>query len=392
MEVKLKIIAIGGTQDIADELCQAIKGILPQDIDIVPLTQSSVVNHTIADLFITMKTRVDELAKAVPNHKIIGVEVLPCRRFFVETARIPANSVVHIFHNNRRGGETFARNLVKYGIDDLSCIYIPFQELEEHQTKELLGQARYIIGTSTLVGNTGILRQKYGKYLPNHLQIIAANRILDLESAAAVMKWVTAFEQRCLAQQVVTIVQNLSHKLQQILAATKIASHSVDSVAAALDKLQTDIHKEVQRVEEVVTISHSLSAAAQDISTIADTIKRISDQTNLLSLNATIEAARVGEHGRGFAVVAKEVGKLASESKQSIDKIRKTVLEVQTAVKQVVPAQEAIAASMTAYKGDFIRVVEASSQERIALSEVFSALDTIGAISEDLLAAVENLG
>ncbi len=68
-----------------------------------------------------------------------------------------------------------------------------------------------------------------------------------------------------------TIIQTLSSQLQQILAAAKLVSGSVDAVTNALGKLQQD---------------------------------------------------------RGFAVVAKEVGKLATESKKSIDSIRKTVQEV----------------------------------------------------------------
>jgi methyl-accepting chemotaxis protein len=76
-----------------------------------------------------------------------------------------------------------------------------------------------------------------------------------------------------------------------------------------------------------------LSTHTVNLDHMANEVRAVADNINLLSLNAAIEAARAGENGRGFAVVADEIRKLAGSSAETGAKIRKAVQEIDVAMK-----------------------------------------------------------
>lgn len=98
---------------------------------------------------------------------------------------------------------------------------------------------------------------------------------------------------------------------------------------ASMNSTTEQIEMVYKKIKKTYDLLDRLEGSATDISNLTKSIKKIADQTNLLSLNASIEAARAGEAGKGFSVVANEVRKLAQDVDSSLVEINHSVLNVQ---------------------------------------------------------------
>lgn len=117
----------------------------------------------------------------------------------------------------------------------------------------------------------------------------------------------------------------------------------LDHLTGTIDGINQNLHEMFSKTEEVmidakeveklsVETQNTTEASIEKVKNMEEVIKilkQVGLQSKILGLNAGIEAVRVGQAGQGFAVVAKEIGKLATQSENSIVHVSGILKEIQ---------------------------------------------------------------
>ncbi|MPW28184.1 HAMP domain-containing protein [Agarivorans sp. B2Z047] len=188
---------------------------------------------------------------------------------------------------------------------------------------------------------------------------------------------------------IVTAVNQMSVAIKEVALSASNTADEMETVNKVTINGQETLEQSVQKIESLSDKISSASVVIQELSnnseqivTVLDVIRGISEQTNLLALNAAIEAARAGEQGRGFAVVADEVRNLASKTRQSTENIQEMITNLQDGVKQAVDTVEDSVVGAQA-------VVKLSGRASKALVEILGVTEKVQDMSIQTAAATE---
>lgn len=112
-------------------------------------------------------------------------------------------------------------------------------------------------------------------------------------------------------------------------------SESVKQVTTTIQELDSSSTKLSVNMKLISEQSNAVMQSVKEIEKVVTMVRSISEHSKILGINASIEAAHAGDKGRGFAVVAEEMQKMAKNSSNYTDVIRKSVLHINSLIENL---------------------------------------------------------
>ncbi|MCQ2507024.1 MAG: methyl-accepting chemotaxis protein, partial [Lachnospiraceae bacterium] len=194
----------------------------------------------------------------------------------------------------------------------------------------------------------------------------------------------------------VTMISESTSELKNVIAgiAEKASegAKASDHMNQEAEKVKADSEASIANAKKLLNESITIlkkaiedSKEVEKINSLSDSILEISSQTNLLALNASIEAARAGEAGRGFAVVAGEIGKLASDTNNTVSTIKEVAKNLIGAVENLSSCAKDIMSFLeTTVISDYENMVAVGEQYSINASNIKAIVDDFSQASEEV--------
>lgn len=188
-------------------------------------------------------------------------------------------------------------------------------------------------------------------------------------------------------EKVATAASEMSHSVTSVAASASAASEAASTANGKAVEGQRIVKETIstiraleQEIDTVTQLTEELIGEANNIGTVLDVIKSVSEQTNLLALNAAIEAARAGEAGRGFAVVADEVRTLAQRTAQATN-------EIQTSINTLNDSSSAVQVSIKALENFVQNSVDKANGAGEAIHDILGVVIEIDEMSSHIAEA-----
>lgn len=173
----------------------------------------------------------------------------------------------------------------------------------EHTTELVLGGVTFILNFTPVFGPEG--------------------KVLAVHAS-----WRNVSDTRLAEQVIANMSKSAQENAESLMSVATETDRAMKAVGGTLNGL-------AQSVSESRKASQGLISQVGAIGQIAQTIREIAYQTNLLALNAAIEAARAGEHGRGFAVVADEVRNLSKRVQKATEEVQSNIAAIDGSARSI---------------------------------------------------------